>query len=92
MTIDNSIFNRLSQTLGKVIIGQPTLIEQLLVALLSGGHVIIEGVPGTGKTLTVKVLSKLIKADFRRVQLTPDILPSDILGTNIFDLTIALLL
>jgi MoxR-like ATPase len=86
MTIDNSIFNRLSQTLGKVIIGQPTLIEQLLVALLSGGHVIIEGVPGTGKTLTVKVLSKLIKADFRRVQLTPDILPSDILGTNIFDL------
>ena len=86
MTIDNSIFNRLSQTLGKIIVGQSTLIEQLLVALLSGGHVIIEGVPGTGKTLTVKVLAKLIKADFRRVQLTPDILPSDILGTNIFDL------
>jgi len=53
---------------------------------LSSGHVILEGVPGTGKTLTVKVLAKLIKADFRRVQLTPDILPSDILGINIFDL------
>ena len=60
--------------------------QQLLVALLSGGHVIIEGVPGTGKTLLVKVLSRLIAADFRRIQLTPDILPSDILGTNIFDL------
>jgi len=54
--------------------------------LLSGGHVILEGVPGTGKTLLVKVLAKLIRADFRRIQLTPDILPSDILGTNIFDL------
>jgi MoxR-like ATPase len=58
----------------------------LLIALLSGGHVILEGVPGTGKTLTVKVLAKLLQAEFRRIQLTPDILPSDILGTNIFDL------
>lgn len=83
---DNSIFNRLNQTIGKVIVGQSELIQQLLVALISGGHVIIEGVPGTGKTLIVKVLARLIQADFRRVQLTPDILPSDILGTNIFDL------
>lgn len=58
----------------------------MLIALLSGGHVILEGVPGTGKTLTVKVLAKLLQAEFRRIQLTPDILPSDILGTNIFDL------
>ncbi|MBW4650662.1 MAG: MoxR family ATPase [Kastovskya adunca ATA6-11-RM4] len=84
--IDNTLFNRLSQTLSKVIVGQSSLVQQLLVALLSGGHVIIEGVPGTGKTLTVKVLAQLIQADFRRVQLTPDILPSDILGTNIFDM------
>jgi MoxR-like ATPase len=56
------------------------------VALLSGGHVILEGVPGTGKTLTVKVLARLMRAEFRRIQLTPDILPTDILGTNIFDL------
>lgn len=86
MTNDNTIFNRISQTLGKVVLGQSTVVQQLLVALLSGGHVIIEGVPGTGKTLLVKVMAKLIQADFRRIQLTPDILPSDILGTNIFDL------
>jgi MoxR-like ATPase len=80
-----SVFQELQQALNKIIIGQSFLVEQLLVALLTGGHLIIEGVPGTGKTLLVKVLSKLIQADFRRVQLTPDILPSDILGTNIFD-------
>jgi MoxR-like ATPase len=81
-----SIFSQLNQALSNVVLGQEILVKQLLVALLSSGHVILEGVPGTGKTLTVKVLAKLIKADFRRVQLTPDILPSDILGTNIFDL------
>ncbi|NEO73977.1 MoxR family ATPase [Moorena sp. SIO3H5] len=86
MTNDIPVLNRLKQTLGKIIVGQSTLVEQLLVALLSGGHVIIEGVPGTGKTLLVKVLARLIQAEFRRIQLTPDILPSDILGTNIFDL------
>jgi MoxR-like ATPase len=83
---NNSLLNSLSHKIDEVIIGQSDLVKQLLVALLSGGHVIIEGVPGTGKTLMVKVLSKLIAADFRRIQLTPDILPSDILGTNIFDL------
>lgn len=81
-----SILKSLSEAINKIIIGQPNIVKQLLVALLSGGHVIIEGVPGTGKTLLVKVLSSLIDADFRRIQLTPDILPSDILGTNIFDL------
>ena len=79
------MFN-LSQAIDNIVIGQSALVKQLLVALLAGGHVIIEGVPGTGKTLLVKVLSKLIAGDFRRIQLTPDILPSDILGTNIFDL------
>jgi len=86
MTEIRTIFNQLSQSLSAVVLGQEVLVKQLLVALLSSGHVILEGVPGTGKTLTVKVLAKLIKAEFRRVQLTPDILPSDILGTNIFDL------
>jgi MoxR-like ATPase len=80
------MLEKLQQQLGKIVVGQNELIKQLLIALLSGGHVIIEGVPGTGKTLLVKVISKLIQANFRRVQLTPDILPSDILGTNIFDL------
>lgn len=82
----DEIFTRLSEKLDKIVVGQSDLVQQLLVALLSGGHVIIEGVPGTGKTLLVKVLARLIQADFRRIQLTPDILPSDILGTNIFDL------
>ncbi|HEY9905308.1 MAG TPA: MoxR family ATPase, partial [Candidatus Sericytochromatia bacterium] len=70
MSETNTLFNRLSQTLGKVIVGQSTLVQQLLIALLSGGHVIIEGVPGTGKTLMVKVLARLMQADFRRIQLT----------------------
>lgn len=83
---NDSLLNQLRHEIDKIVIGQSDLVKQLLVALLSGGHVIIEGVPGTGKTLLVKVLSRLIAADFRRVQLTPDILPSDILGTNIFDL------
>lgn len=86
MSETNAVFNRLSQALDKIVVGQSAIVQQLLVALLSGGHVIIEGVPGTGKTLLVKVLAKLIQAEFRRIQLTPDILPSDILGTNIFDL------
>ena len=76
----------IGQTLGKVVVGQGAVVDQLLVALLSSGHVILEGVPGTGKTLMVKVLARLIQADFCRIQLTPDILPSDILGTNVFDL------
>ncbi|MEL6493537.1 MAG: MoxR family ATPase [Cyanobacteria bacterium J06623_7] len=81
-----SLLNSLSEQIDRVVIGQGDLVKQFLIALLTGGHVIIEGVPGTGKTLLVKVLSKLIKADFHRIQLTPDVLPSDILGTNIFDL------
>jgi MoxR-like ATPase len=79
-------FSRLRQTLDQIVVGQGALVQQLLVALLAGGHVILEGVPGTGKTLLVKVMAQLVQAEFRRIQLTPDILPSDILGTNIFDL------
>ncbi|MFK8183051.1 MAG: AAA family ATPase [Phormidesmis sp.] len=79
-------FNRINKAVNQVVVGQQGLVNQLLVALLAGGHVILEGVPGTGKTLLVKVVSQLLQADFCRVQLTPDILPSDILGTNVFDL------
>ncbi|MBD2345577.1 AAA family ATPase [Anabaena subtropica] len=80
------IIINLGEKLNRIIVGQSHLIQQLLVGLLSGGHIILEGVPGTGKTLLVKVLAQLIQAEFRRVQLTPDVLPSDITGTNIFDL------
>lgn len=86
MSETHAILTRLGQALNRVVVGQSTLVQQLLVALLAGGHVILEGVPGTGKTLLVKVLAQVVQAEFRRIQLTPDILPADITGTNILDL------
>lgn len=81
----NPSFKQLQQQLSQIVIGQEAIVEGLLIALLAEGHVILEGVPGTAKTLIVKLLATLISADFRRIQLTPDVLPADILGTNIFD-------
>jgi MoxR-like ATPase len=72
--------------LRKVIVGQDEPIEQILVALLAEGHVLIEGVPGTAKTLTVKTLSRILSAGFGRIQFTPDLMPSDITGTNVFNM------
>jgi MoxR-like ATPase len=80
-----SAFQKLRTELSTVILGQQAVVDGLLVALLAEGHVILEGVPGTAKTLLVKLLSSLIQAEFRRVQLTPDVLPADVLGTSIFD-------
>jgi len=71
--------------LRKVIVGQDQAIEQILVAMLAEGHALIEGVPGTAKTLTVKTLSRIINASFGRIQFTPDLMPSDITGTNVFN-------
>lgn len=75
--------------LQKVIVGQDDAIEQILVALLAEGHALIEGVPGTAKTLTVKTLSRIINASFSRIQFTPDLMPSDITGTNVFNVATA---
>ena len=69
-----------------VIVGQHKMIDQLIVAILSNGHVIIEGVPGVAKTITAKILAKAISVAFSRIQFTPDLMPSDILGTSVFDL------
>lgn len=69
----------------KVIIGQEEMIEQALVGLIAGGHVLLEGVPGVAKTLLVKTLSKAISLDFKRIQFTPDLMPADITGTKIFN-------
>jgi MoxR-like ATPase len=71
--------------LGKVIIGQEHLVERLLVGLLAGGHILLEGLPGLAKTLAVKTLAKAIQTDFRRIQFTPDMLPADIIGTEIYN-------
>jgi MoxR-like ATPase len=71
--------------IAKVIVGQDELVEQVLVALFAGGHILIEGVPGTAKTLLVRVIAKLFNCDFKRIQFTPDLMPADITGTNIFD-------
>jgi MoxR-like ATPase len=70
----------------KVIVGQEKMIEHLLAALLSNGHVLIEGVPGVAKTITAKLLAKTIAVGFSRIQFTPDLMPSDILGTSIFNI------
>jgi MoxR-like ATPase len=72
--------------IAKVIVGQEKMIEHLLAALLSNGHVLIEGVPGVAKTITAKLLAKTIMVDFSRIQFTPDLMPSDILGTSIFNI------
>lgn len=72
--------------LATVIVGQEKMIDQLLVAILSNGHVLLEGVPGVAKTITAKLLAKTMQIGFSRIQFTPDLMPSDILGTSIFDL------
>jgi MoxR-like ATPase len=71
--------------LHKIIVGQDEPIEQILVALLAEGHALIEGVPGTAKTLTVKTLARIVNAGFGRIQFTPDLMPGDVLGTNLFN-------
>lgn len=71
--------------IGKVIVGQESMIEHLLAALLANGHVLIEGVPGVAKTITAKLIAKTIDVGFSRIQFTPDLMPSDILGTSVFN-------
>jgi MoxR-like ATPase len=77
---------RLREKLGRVIVGQDEAIDLALVTLLAGGHALIEGVPGVGKTLLVKTLARAVAGEFQRIQFTPDLMPADITGTNVFDL------
>ena len=81
-----SQLDQVRSQLKKVIVGQERMIDYLLVALLSNGHVLLEGVPGIAKTITVKLLSKALDIGFSRIQFTPDLMPSDVLGTSVFDL------
>ncbi len=86
-TIASQIENleKLRRSIAQVIVGQDQVVEQLLIALLAGGHCLLEGVPGLGKTLLVRVLGQALALDFRRVQFTPDLMPSDIIGTEILE-------
>src|ERR1700710_3037181 len=68
----------------RVIVGQDAMLERLLVSLLAGGHVLLEGVPGLAKTLTVKTLAAVLGGSYRRVQFTPDLVPSDLVGTRVY--------
>jgi MoxR-like ATPase len=76
-------FRRLRETIGLVIVGQDRVVEGVLTAVIAGGNVLLEGVPGLGKTELVKTLARALDLDFRRIQFTPDLMPADIIGTNI---------
>ncbi|MBT3261654.1 MoxR family ATPase [bacterium] len=82
---ESAFIENILQEFGKVIVGQTYLAERLLIGLLCDGHLLLEGVPGLGKTLAVKTLSEIIQAKFQRIQFTPDLLPSDLLGTLIYN-------
>jgi len=82
-----ALYQRLRQEADKVLVGLEEPFEMLVVALFTGGHVLLEGVPGTAKTLMAKTLAHLVQAQFTRIQFTPDLMPSDILGTSVFDFT-----
>src|ERR1700742_4199799 len=75
----------LKKEIGKIIVGQEAIVEEMLVALLAGGHCLLEGVPGLAKTLMVRTLSQALDLSFRRIQFTPDLMPTDILGTEILE-------
>jgi MoxR-like ATPase len=82
---ESAFVDRLANEVGKVIVGQHYMVERILVGLLTGGHVLLEGVPGLAKTLTVRTLCDAIHAKFARVQFTPDLLPADLVGTVVYN-------
>ncbi len=84
ISMSSGFVTRINDELGKVIVGQHTMIERLLIGMLSNGHVLLEGLPGLAKTLAIKSLSQAISAQFSRIQFTPDLLPADVVGTMIY--------
>jgi MoxR-like ATPase len=81
----NESIGRIREEIGKVIVGQSQMVDLLITAILADGHVLIEGVPGVAKTLTAKLVARVISADFSRIQFTPDLMPSDVLGTSVYN-------
>src|SRR5713101_2105427 len=88
MTIDRlkEVLSRSRQEVAKVIIGQAEVVDKALIAIFTGQHALIEGVPGVAKTLLVRTLAHVLGCSFSRIQFTPDLMPADITGTNIFNL------
>jgi len=83
---ESAFVERITSEVGKVIVGQRYMVERILIGLLADGHCLIEGVPGLAKTLTVKTVSRCLRAKFQRIQFTPDMLPADITGTTIYNM------
>lgn len=83
--VESQKIQEVKREIGKAVIGQEYMIDRLIIGLLTGGHVLLEGLPGLAKTLAVNSLAKTMKASFRRIQFTPDMLPADLIGTNVFN-------
>jgi MoxR-like ATPase len=81
----NESMDSIRTEIGKVIVGQRKMLDLLMIGLLCDGHILIEGVPGVAKTLTAKLMAKVVDVDFSRLQFTPDLMPSDVVGTSVFN-------
>jgi len=84
-TTDAALTKAITQEVGKRVVGQELMVERLMIGLLTGGHVLLEGVPGLAKTLAVKTVAECLRIAFSRIQFTPDLLPADVIGTMVFD-------
>ena len=82
---ESAVVERILQEMDRVIVGQRTMVERILMGLLCNGHILLEGVPGLAKTLTVATLARIVAAQFKRIQFTPDLLPADLTGTTIYN-------
>lgn len=89
LSVVNDRINAIRAEIGKVIVGQRDMVDLLVTALLADGHVLIEGVPGVAKTLTAKLLARVVSVKFSRIQFTPDLMPSDVLGTSMFNMKLS---
>src|SRR5687768_1717548 len=82
---ESRFVQELKREVARVIVGQEDVVDRVLTGLLAGGHILLEGVPGLAKTLTIKTLAEAVEADFARIQFTPDLLPADLTGTLVFN-------